>query len=149
MRTPCRSLFFLSARIMCRAGKLHCMAMIDCFILHVMYWGLGTVRWWTFFLDRDNGIVQWWLIISSFHDYCCLHCFRDDSVIISCQFSFALFRLFSLVHIATEHRSIVNDDFTSYIIPRCCVAEHTPLPMMYLFLSISPFPCCLVLCLFS
>ena len=67
------------------------------------------------FFYWDNRIVQWWMIISFFHDSCYLHQFCDGNIIMAQQFSFACVVLFLLVAtfcaFVTEHNSIVNDVF--------------------------------------
>jgi hypothetical protein len=110
-------LLFLNTRIMCRTHILHCTVMIGCFVLQVIYWGFRVVGWWDF-LDRDNGIVQWWLLLPFFHDSCCLHSFVMtmslylSNLLLHVLFHFRWFRHFCAL--VGEHKSIVSDVFTSH-----------------------------------
>jgi hypothetical protein len=70
------------------------------------------------FPNWDNGIVQRWKIIWSFHYSCYLHWFCGDTVILAEQFSFACVVLFLLAAtfcvFVTDHNSIVYDVFNPY-----------------------------------
>ena len=93
------------------------MVTVNCFVLYVIDWGVGIVRWWTVSRLRQWN-CKWCLVISSFHEPSCLHWFYDGNIIRPCQFSFPFVLLFSLVAtyflFISEDRSIANDVFASY-----------------------------------
>ena len=93
------------------------MVTVNCFVLYVIDWGVGIVRWWTVSRLRQWN-CKWCLVISSFHEPSYLHWFYDGNIIRPCQFSFPFVLLFSLVAtyflFISEDRSIANDVFASY-----------------------------------
>ena len=96
---------------------LRYMVTVNCFVLYVIDWGVGIVRWWTISRLRQWN-CKWCLVISSFHEPSCLHWFCDANIIRPCQFSYPFVLLFSLVAtyflFISEDRPIANDVFASY-----------------------------------
>lgn len=96
------------------------------------------------FSDYKNGIVQWWLIISSLHDSCYLHYFCDDrSLCLSNSLFHILFCLHWLLHSVHILLSISPLSIMSLLHIICQLFYYWAQPivndMMHLFLYQSLF----------